>query len=481
MLTVDSASNPHLSPAAPQTERVSVILPTLNEAENIILLIEDLLAAIPGLHEILVVDDHSPDGTAQLVHSYGEKHPHAPVRVLERTVSPGLTNSLADGIAATTGDIVVWMDCDFSMPPSVIPRLLASLSQGYDVAVGSRFVRGGSFKQNTEGTPDSPLAVLLSRIMNYSIQLLLDHSFKDYTSGFIAIRRQVLIDVPLRGNYGEYFIDLMFRALRLGYKTIEIPYVCLPRQRGVSKTGQTLRQYLKLGWGYLLTALRLRWEALGKSNVSRSASAAVPVGSAASVRIAPMQQIHVPLAAGLHHQIFYMTLQSRLGIPFLEDVYGALLLDPSSSCWVMLAGEDRVVGIMAASRSMGATYRHSQRNILWRDKLIAILHIATSWRDLKDYLEILRLKLRASFRKDPYGVILSLGIHPAWQGKGLGRQFLAEADAFFAQQRMTVYHVDVHAGNERSIAFCRKNAFIEQTRIGNRLIFERSIPASHPA
>src|SRR5262249_15375374 len=153
---------------------------------------------------------------------YAQTHEKSPVRVLERMKDPGLTNSLKDGIAASTGKMVVWMDCDFSMPPALIPQLLTSLSDGYDIAVGSRFVRGGSFKQNTEGTPDSPLAVFLSRVMNYSIQILLDHSFKDYTSGFIAIRRHVLEAIPLRGDYGEYFIDLMYRAIHKGYKAVEI-------------------------------------------------------------------------------------------------------------------------------------------------------------------------------------------------------------------------------------------------------------------
>ena len=185
--------------------RVSAILPTLNEADNIVPLIERIYQEIPALYEVIVVDDDSPDGTAALVLRYAQEHPGRKIRVEKRLQDHGLTPSLRHGISVATGDVIVWMDCDFSMPPEIIPRLLTCIEQGYDVAVGSRFVRGGRFKENTQGTPDSPVAVFLSRIMNYSIQLLLDHSFKDYTSGFIAVRRRVLEDIPLRGNYRGIF------------------------------------------------------------------------------------------------------------------------------------------------------------------------------------------------------------------------------------------------------------------------------------
>jgi dolichol-phosphate mannosyltransferase len=83
-------------------------------------------------------------------------------------------------------------------------------------------------------------------------------SFSDYTSGFVAVRRNVLDDIPLTGDYGEYFIDFIFRALCRHYRVCEIPYVALPRQSGESKTGSNIIQYFARGRKYIFTVVRLR-------------------------------------------------------------------------------------------------------------------------------------------------------------------------------------------------------------------------------
>lgn len=237
---------------------VSVVLPTLDEAENIVALLRAIIEAVPGLLEIIVVDDDSPDRTADLAADFA-KTVGAPAIHVERLPRLGLTASLRRGVGACRGDVVVWMDCDFSMPPRLIPELLRQIEAGCDIAVGSRFAPGGSFKKNTEGTPDSPLAVFLSRVMNYSIRFLLDPGFHDYTSGFAAVRSSVLKAIPFSGDYGEYFIDFIFRALRAGYRVKEIAYVCVPRRAGYSKTGQNVLQYFQRGKKYIWLAVRLRF------------------------------------------------------------------------------------------------------------------------------------------------------------------------------------------------------------------------------
>lgn len=239
--------------------RVSAILPTLNEVENIVPLIDGLYEAVPDIHEVIVVDDDSPDGTAELAQHLAEQHPERRVRVERRLTDHGLSKSLAHGANVATGEIVVWMDCDLSMPPKDVPRLLAGLAQGHDIAVGSRFVPGGSEKRNTAGTRDNALAVLLSNTMNALLRLLFGRHFKDYTSGFIAIPRAIVLELGLRGDYGEYFVDLIVRAMRAGYDVVEVPYVCVPRQRGVSKTGIGLVSH---GLKYLATTFALWWEGL---------------------------------------------------------------------------------------------------------------------------------------------------------------------------------------------------------------------------
>ncbi len=241
---------------------VSVILPTYNEAENIVDLIREInrvLDAYP--REFIVVDDNSPDGTSDLVLAFINKNKKMKVRIETRYKNRGLTNSIKRGIELAKGDVVTWMDCDFSMPPKMIPNLLKEIENGNDIAVGSRFIKGGGFKaDNSKGQKDSPIAIILSRAMNFAIQLLLGNSFYDYTSGFIVAKSKVFNKVNLRGDYGEYFIDLIYKARAYGFKTKEVPYICIPRERGESKTGQSLPQFLKRGTKYIVITLQLLLE-----------------------------------------------------------------------------------------------------------------------------------------------------------------------------------------------------------------------------
>jgi dolichol-phosphate mannosyltransferase len=237
-----------------------VILPTLNEAENIVPLIERILAAVPDVHEVIVVDDASPDGTADIAERLARGD--ARLRVERRTADPGLTKSIAHGARLATGDVLVWMDCDLTMPPEDIPGLLAGIARGNDIVVGSRFIEGGRGKGRTAGTRDPRLPVLVSAALNSALRMLLDHGFRDWTSGFVAIRREVWQTLGLRGDYGEYFMDLIYRALRRGHRVLEVPCVMVPRQRGTSKTASGLAGYLRRGRKYVRTALGLRLAAL---------------------------------------------------------------------------------------------------------------------------------------------------------------------------------------------------------------------------
>ncbi len=235
---------------------VSVVLPTFNEALNIGGLIEAILVAVSAPVEVIVVDDDSPDGTWRVVQEAAQADPR--VRLIHRTQERGLTTAIQAGIDAACGQVVVWMDCDFSHPPEVIPQLLDQvLNQGYDIAVASRFVRGGQAK-STGGSQDTWLGVAFSWMLNVFTWVMLDRRFKDYTSGFIAIKRAVLQDIRLRGDYGEYFIDLIMRAIKRGYRFIEIPFVNKPRLYGQSKTGANIVQYVRRGVKYLVAVIRLR-------------------------------------------------------------------------------------------------------------------------------------------------------------------------------------------------------------------------------
>lgn len=237
---------------------LSVILPTYNEAENIGPLIDAIAGALDeNLYEIIVVDDDSPDLTWKVIEDMIRTGKYPFLKFERRLKDHGLTKSISRGIELATGSVVGWMDCDFSMPPKYFPVLLSLINADYDVAVGSRFVLGGNWRGEVKDPADTFLGVVLSRLMNLFIQICLDHRFKDYTSGFVVARKGVFDRIKLRGDYGEYFIDFIYRAMKLNYHVVEIPYRWIPRAAGYSKTGTTLMDYIRRGRNYVVMVIRL--------------------------------------------------------------------------------------------------------------------------------------------------------------------------------------------------------------------------------
>ena len=235
---------------------ISVILPTYNEIENIGLLIERICKELADYdHEIIVVDDDSPDRTWEKVARISE-HNHA-VHIVRRMQERGLTSAINEGIRHAKGDMISWMDCDLSMPPEVIPCLIKEIQKNdYDISVGSRYIKGGGLVI-TRGGPDSIMAAFLSSILNYCIKFLLNHGFNDYTSGFVVARKEVFDIIQLSGDYGEYFIDFIFCAINNGFKVVEVPYICQPRMYGKSKTVTNVFDYIRKGTKYLFVVIRL--------------------------------------------------------------------------------------------------------------------------------------------------------------------------------------------------------------------------------
>jgi dolichol-phosphate mannosyltransferase len=237
------------------TPQISIVLPTFNEAGNIEPLIDRTLAALghyPGGVEVVVVDDNSPDGTWRLVAERAKTDNR--VRLIHRTTESGLTSAISRGIHEARGEWVGWMDCDLSMPPEEWPGLAQAVAQGAGLAIGSRYVPGGG------DVAHSFTGRLFSRIINLWAGLILDWSIKDYTSGFILGRKEVFDRIDLRGDYGEYCIDLLYRTRRAGYTVHELPYLCVPREVGESKTAANVWGYLARGVNYVTTVLRLRFQ-----------------------------------------------------------------------------------------------------------------------------------------------------------------------------------------------------------------------------
>ena len=248
----------------------SIILPTYNECDNIVGLIEDIETTLgPATFEVIVVDDNSPDGTSALVTQAAESRPW--LRLITRTADRGLIPSIRTGIAAARFDVCVWMDADRSMKAEAIPRLLAEIEKGADLAIGSRYVEGGGVKgsdgktsnlipicRQLRGTGDSFLQVVLSLLGNRAFHRLLTDKVTDFTSGYYAVRKDVIAAVGLEGTYVDYCIRLAYLASLQGYDIREVPIVVHPRIGGQSKTAVSVIGLCRISLDCLRAAIALK-------------------------------------------------------------------------------------------------------------------------------------------------------------------------------------------------------------------------------
>ncbi|MFL6027194.1 MAG: polyprenol monophosphomannose synthase [Friedmanniella sp.] len=246
----------HLTdPAAAQ--RVLVVIPTYNEVENLPLIVGRVRAAVPDVH-VLVADDNSPDGTGDVADrlAAGDDHVH----VLHRRGKEGLGAAYLAGFdwGLERGyDVLVEMDADGSHQPEQLPTLLAALADA-DLVLGSRWVPGGS-------VVNWPLSrKILSRGGNLWTRLMLGIPVHDATGGYRAFRRRTLLGLGLAdvASAGYCFqVDLAWRALKAGFRVVEVPITFVEREHGVSKMSQRIvleALLLTTLWGIRHRAQQLR-------------------------------------------------------------------------------------------------------------------------------------------------------------------------------------------------------------------------------
>ncbi|WP_432669803.1 polyprenol monophosphomannose synthase [Mycolicibacterium fortuitum] len=223
------------------SQRTLVIIPTYNERENLPLIVGRVHHACPEVH-ILVVDDGSPDGTGQLADELALADPDR-VHVMHRTSKAGLGAAYLAGFAWGLGrgySVLVEMDADGSHAPEELNRLLDAVDAGADLAIGSRYVPGGTVR-------NWPVRrLVLSKTANTYSRLLLGVGIHDITAGYRAYRREVLekIDLSAVDSKGYCFqIDLTWRAINNGFKVVEVPITFTERELGVSKmSGSNIRE-----------------------------------------------------------------------------------------------------------------------------------------------------------------------------------------------------------------------------------------------
>ena len=235
--------------------RAVVCVPTYNERDNVEPLVRALGEVLDTARDrVLVIDDGSPDGTGELADRLAAELPW--VGVLHRTAKEGIGRAYLAGFAqalATDADLVLEMDCDFSHDPADVPRLIAACENGADLVLGSRWVDGG-------GTENWGLIRrLVSRGGSLYARLVLGVGIRDLTGGFKCFRRWVLetinLDAIAARGYG-FQIEGTYRALRAGFRVVEIPITFADRRVGESKMSGAI----------VLEAMRqvpvLRWKAL---------------------------------------------------------------------------------------------------------------------------------------------------------------------------------------------------------------------------
>lgn len=214
------------------TDSVVVILPTYNELENLPHIAPEIIS---HGYRLLIVDDNSPDGTGRLADSLAADVPE--ISVLHREAKAGLGPAYASGFdraLAEGAEIVVEMDADFSHDPADLPRLVGAISNGADVAIGSRYVPGGA-------TPDWPVhRQLISRGGNLYARIMLGLPIRDATAGFRAFTSEALRKLPYReaeaSGYG-FQVEMAWRAHQTGLQVVEVPISFRDRMRGTSKMG----------------------------------------------------------------------------------------------------------------------------------------------------------------------------------------------------------------------------------------------------
>ena len=234
-----------------------VIIPTYNEVENA----EKIIRAVfelPGTFEILIIDDGSPDGTAQVVKGLQTEFSER-LHLLERSGKLGLGTAYLTGFkwALERGyDFIFEMDADFSHAPADLPRLLAACAEGgADMSIGSRYCNGVSVVNWPIGR------ILISYFASVYVRKVLGFRIFDSTAGFICYSRKVLETINLDGvqmkGYG-FQIEMKYTAHKLGFKISEVPVIFINRKEGTSKMSGSI--FGEAFWG----VIKLRFRKFGK-------------------------------------------------------------------------------------------------------------------------------------------------------------------------------------------------------------------------
>ncbi len=224
-------------PATPGTSDAWVILPTFNEAENLERIVNAVLQQLRDSGRVLVVDDNSPDGTGEIADRLADSNES--VSVLHRPRKEGLGPAYLAGFhVALDGGAqrIIEMDADFSHDPAYLPKLIGA-AEHYDLVIGSRYVPGGGI------TEWGPVRRFISRGGSSYARVALGLPIRDLTGGFKCFRREVLETINLdtiQARGYAFQVETTYRAIRAGFRVVEIPIVFRDRADGTSKMSRSI-------------------------------------------------------------------------------------------------------------------------------------------------------------------------------------------------------------------------------------------------
>ena len=243
-----------------------VIIPTYNERENI----EKIIRAVLGLEkvfDILIIDDGSPDGTSNIVRKLMDNEFSSRLHIIERSGKLGLGTAYITGFKWAIEhdyDYIFEMDADFSHDPNDLPRLYSAChDEGYDVAIGSRYITGVNVVNWPIGR------VLMSYFASKYVRIVTGFKVHDTTAGFKCYKSRVLKTIELdkiRFKGYAFQIEMKFTAYKIGFKIKEVPVIFVNRREGVSKMsggifGEALFGVMRLRWAALTGKIKPRKKA----------------------------------------------------------------------------------------------------------------------------------------------------------------------------------------------------------------------------
>jgi len=236
--------------------KYSVILPTLNENNHIVDLINSISNVFKKknlVYEIIIVDDNSVDGTIDTVENIKDGYNFLQL-IVRKNQKKNLAQSINDGIKQSKYENIIWMDADFQHPPMYIGDLISNIDK-HEAVICSRFLKKSCRYFNDEKF-EKNLNENQSYIYNKLCKFFLFKDISDYTSGYICIKKKIFDNFKLKGYYGDYFVSLIAYLKKKNYKIVEIPFKDEERASGFSKTVVNVNiKYIYMCFRYVITLI----------------------------------------------------------------------------------------------------------------------------------------------------------------------------------------------------------------------------------